>query len=809
MKKIKLLIYVVVCLTLFFSIENVNAEKLKTGNYTITTALNENKVVDLSGGMAKNSNIIQLYDSNNSKAQTWHLEKDKDGYYTITTAVNTNYAFDVNSGIFKNLSKVQLYKKNNTKAQKWQLIEDENGYYTIASYNGKYVLDISGASAINGRALQLYENNGTKAQKFIINKKVEGKKEIEDGVYSITTKDDKYALDIDNANMSNFSNIKISQTKETKSQKWYIKYLGNGYYSIKSLININYSLDVSGGSKLRKTNIQLYTSNNSEAQQWIIRKKEIGTYQIISRKSGYALEIENKNYKDNNNIYLNTDDENEYQEFKLNKIENFGDKTIEDGYYFINTKLNYNKSLDVYSGIMNENSNVQLYDSNSTLAQKWYIKYLENGYYSILSNKDSNFALTSETGEESNIKINTFNNSDTQKWVIKDNGNGYYSILNKSYLAISLENMSTVNFTNIILTGATTSDWQQFKLIPTSEGVSEKVLENGYYFINSALNENYVLDLAGASTKNGADLQLYSLNSTKAQKWYLTYIDNGYYRITSSLSSLKTLDVYAGRTTDGTNVQLFDYNGSYAQQWIIKDAGDGYFYIVSNCNGLYLDVDNGAAINSANIEVNSFTGNTSQKFKFTKTRLENLVIDVSAHQGQIDWNQVKNSGIYGVILRISAGCDYEDSMFSQYISEVKRLQIPYGIYIFSYAENYNEGVLYGKFTQNMINKYNLNPTLGIYLDLENTPITSYMGTNEYTQVVQGYMSVIPSAKIYCDLNHANGILNTDYIRPYITWIAQWSSQCSYTSFYKMWQFTSDGSIPGINGRVDLSYYYLD
>ena len=43
----------------------------------------------------------------------------------------------------------------------------------------------------------------------------------------------------------------------------------------------------------------------------------------------------------------------------------------------------------------------------------------------------------------------------------------------------------------------------------------------------------------------------------------------------------------------------------------------------------------------------------------------------------------------------------------------------------------------------------------------------------------------------------------------ITWIAQWNNTCTYQSYYNVWQYTSKGTIPGINGNVDLNIYFID
>ena len=200
------------------------------------------------------------------------------------------------------------------------------------------------------------------------------------------------------------------------------------------------------------------------------------------------------------------------------------------------------------------------------------------------------------------------------------------------------------------------------------------------------------------------------------------------------------------------------------------------------------------------------------------TNVEKLVIDVSAHQGKIDWNSVANSDrVYGVILRIGYW-NTEDARFKEYISEVKRLGIPYGIYLFSYASTTNGAQIEANFTNSIISKYNLNPTLGIYYDLEDWYISSDNTSNilsgydydnissTYLNGVRAYIGNRYKVKLYANLNYANNRFNS-YSRNEIDWIAQYNNSCSYTGNYSMWQFTSSGTVKGINGYVDMSYLF--
>ena len=265
-------------------------------------------------------------------------------------------------------------------------------------------------------------------------------------------------------------------------------------------------------------------------------------------------------------------------------------------------------------------------------------------------------------------------------------------------------------------------------------------------------------------------------------------VPNGAIYYTNSSGEIQT-----GYQTIEGKAYLFSSEGVLQTGWQEIDGKTYYFY-----------ADGSRATFISKIAGVRYEFSATGELQYSNVK---LIIDVSSWQGAIDWDRLWSSGeIDGVILRIAAGCEQEDAMLANYIENVKRLGIPYGIYIYSYAENYDEGVLYANFTQNVINKYGLNPTLGVYLDLESNSITSYMGVAEYENVVRGFMSVLPNAKVYTYSYYANTALNSDYIRPYITWIANYEVT-DRPGNYQGWQYTSSASVPGINGKVDMSIFY--
>ena len=255
--------------------------------------------------------------------------------------------------------------------------------------------------------------------------------------------------------------------------------------------------------------------------------------------------------------------------------------------------------------------------------------------------------------------------------------------------------------------------------------------------------------------------------------------------------------LYGYHTIDGVDYYFNEQTGAMKSNFVYKN-GKTYYYFE----------DGSMANDWVNIAGEKYFFNSLGEMIGKNVQ---KVVDVSAYQTNIDWYTAKTSGgVDGTILRIAAGCEREDTQLAYNIQEVKKYNIPYGIYIYSYAENYNEGVLYAQFTINTIKKYGMNPSLGIYLDLEKNSATSYMGVSEYTEVVRGYMDTMQAAgygnltKIYTYTSYANSALNSLYIRNQIDWIAQYYHYTTYTGPIRMWQYSSTERVAGINGNVDVS-----
>ena len=206
---------------------------------------------------------------------------------------------------------------------------------------------------------------------------------------------------------------------------------------------------------------------------------------------------------------------------------------------------------------------------------------------------------------------------------------------------------------------------------------------------------------------------------------------------------------------------------------------------------------------------------------------QKFVIDVSHHQattakGPVDWEKVKNSGkVDGVIVRIGYAT-VMDSKAKTFISELNRLGIPYGVYLFSYAENAAEASAEADFVISAIRetKANISNNLGIFYDLESWETSKASSKNiskqEYHNMITSFYNKVTAATGKRVGVYASKFYVYDHFLPedkkYVNWIAHYtrgglSQPTDYNGTYIGWQFTDDGRVNGITGAVDMSLFY--
>ena len=204
-------------------------------------------------------------------------------------------------------------------------------------------------------------------------------------------------------------------------------------------------------------------------------------------------------------------------------------------------------------------------------------------------------------------------------------------------------------------------------------------------------------------------------------------------------------------------------------------------------------------------------GNNSGYFKQAPYSSYIRGIDVSKHNGTIDWAKVKAAGIDYAIIR----CGYGDNITSQddtkwkyNVSECERLGIPYGVYIYSYATSVAHAQSEADHCIRLLKGHK--PSYPIFLDLEDSCMSN-LSNAKLASITQAWATKIVSAGytpgVYSSKSWWTNKLTSSNYNNYCKWVAQWNTKCTYTGTYHSWQYSSTGSVKGIAGNVDMDYWY--
>ena len=790
-------------------------QTIADGLYEIELALDSNKVVEVVDAVTYSGGNVQIFQRNNAKCQKVNIKYVGNGYYTLQFQHSGMY-LDVADGKTADRTNVWQCRYNGSDAQKWAIQDLGNGYYSLISKCSNTYLTVANGKTAKCTNIEINSKKNDKSQQFKLKKieTVKGTKTVADGLYEIELAlDSNKVVEVVDAVTYSGGNVQIFQRNNAKCQRVNIKYTGDGYYTIQFKHSGKY-LDVADGETTNGTNVWQCNYNGSDAQKWVIQDLGNGYYNLISKCSGIYLTVAGGKTAKCTNIEINSKKNDKSQQFKLKKIETVkGTKTVPDGVYEIELALDSNKVVEVVDAVTYSGGNVQIFPRNNAKCQRVNIKYTGDGYYTLQFQHSGKYldVADGETTNGTNVWQCNYNGSDAQKWVIQDLGNGYYNLISKcsgTYLTVA--GGKTAKCTNIEINSKKNDKSQQFKL----NKIQSQTVANGLYEIELALDSNKVVEVLDASQASGANVQIYQRNDCNCQRVHIEYQGDGYYTIKFDHSG-KYLDVANGGKADGTNVWQCNYNGSDAQKWTIKDLGNGYYSFISKCNNKYLTVAGGKTSNCTNIEINSNKNNKSQQFKLKK--IEVLTgIDVSDHQGNINWDAVKKDGIDFAIIRCGYGKDdvsQDDKQFARNIAECERLNIPYGIYLYSYALNVEGAKSEAAHALRLIKGHN--PELGIWIDMEDADgykARNGMPSNRtLVDICITFCDIMKNngykTGVYANLNWLTTKLNDSRLDTYNKWVAQWNATCNYTKKFVMWQYTSKGTVAGITGPVDMDKYY--
>ena len=296
-----------------------------------------------------------------------------------------------------------------------------------------------------------------------------------------------------------------------------------------------------------------------------------------------------------------------------------------------------------------------------------------------------------------------------------------------------------------------------------------------------------------------------------------------------STAKANTIKVYIDNTelTGVSKVARSDVLKVYPEYNLASNSNAGYYTTINLSK--YSEGKHTITIKLID-ELNEVIGTQSRGIQLYKNVYQG--IDVSEHNGKINWQSVKNSGMNFAMIRIgyrgygAEGNKKEDVYFRTNLSEAKQKGLKVGIYFFSQAKNYAEGKDEAQYVISILNDmkkkgYNVSLQYPIAFDTENStgyPIgrADNISITARTEAAKGFCETIKSngykVSIYASRDWFYHNLNMVALANYDVWLAHYTEdqnkKSNYTGRYQMWQYTSSGTLPGISGPVDknVSYY---
>ncbi len=194
-------------------------------------------------------------------------------------------------------------------------------------------------------------------------------------------------------------------------------------------------------------------------------------------------------------------------------------------------------------------------------------------------------------------------------------------------------------------------------------------------------------------------------------------------------------------------------------------------------------------------------------------------IDVSKWNKEIDWDKVKKAGVEYAIIRVgyrgsSTGALVEDPYFEKNIRGAIASDVPVGVYFFTQATNEVEAVEEASMVIKLCQNYKLD--YPVFIDTESAGgdgRADRLDAETRTLVCDAFCTTIKNAGfdagVYASRNWLNEHLISKELEEHIIWLAEYREAPLYQGYYQMWQYSSNGSIDGIEGRVDLNLSYIE
>lgn len=194
-----------------------------------------------------------------------------------------------------------------------------------------------------------------------------------------------------------------------------------------------------------------------------------------------------------------------------------------------------------------------------------------------------------------------------------------------------------------------------------------------------------------------------------------------------------------------------------------------------------------------------------------------LGIDVSFWQGDIDWPKVKQAGVEFAMIRAGArgtetGDLFEDDYAQVNYAGASAAGIQVGAYFFSQAITPEEAVAEANYLLEIIKDWNVEMPLVYDWEFVSADArTANMDPRTLTDCAKAFCETVKNAgytpMIYFNTNQSFDMLYLAELKDYRFWLAQYDTVLRYPYKIDMWQYSETGTVPGIQGNVDIDLYF--
>lgn len=297
----------------------------------------------------------------------------------------------------------------------------------------------------------------------------QGSQVLPDGKYHILSANNlEFRLDREgNGAATDGTNVQLWTNSFEKDEYFTIKYMNDGFYEISYG---DMCLDVSGGGYAYGTNVQMWSRNSSDAQRWVLQLTSDGAYNLISKCNGLYLDNEGGNMTNGNNVSMYIKNGTLNQNWYFVPV---GEKTVADGRYYILSAKDTGYRMDRQgNGDPVNETNVQLWTNTGEQDEYFEVKYMGDGSYTIGYGKYMLDVSAGGVANKTNLQMYEDNGLLTQRWIIEHvpgTSECYRIYTEYNGHRVDLVNGETYNGNNIELYSANTTKNQMWYFEPLKE----------------------------------------------------------------------------------------------------------------------------------------------------------------------------------------------------------------------------------------------------------------------------------------------------------------------------------------------------